>query len=148
MELVIRAVIIYVVLFVLLRVSGNRQFSELTAFDAVLLLIISEATQQALIGNQDFSITGAIVIVVSLISVDILFSLGKRYSKRIDLLLEGVPVLLMEDGQLIVRNMNRERVDEEDILAAAREKHGLESLQDVKHAILERNGTISIIPAH
>ena len=147
MDLVIRAVVINVVLFVLLRMSGNRQFSELTAFDAVLLLIISEATQQALLGDEDFSITAAIVIVVSLISVDILFSLGKRYSKRIDLLLEGVPVLLMENGQLIVRNMNRERVDEEDILAAAREKHGLESLEDVKHAILERNGTISIIPA-
>jgi uncharacterized membrane protein YcaP (DUF421 family) len=146
MDLVIRAAIIYLVLLVILRVSGNRQFSELTAFDAVLLIIISETTQQALVGD-DFSMTASIILITTLIGLDISISILKRTSKTADAILEGVPVLLVDDGQLLEKNMHAERVDEEDILTAARQLHGLERLDQVKYAILERGGMISIVPA-
>jgi uncharacterized membrane protein YcaP (DUF421 family) len=147
MELVIRGAIVYLFIFVIMRASGNRQFSELTAFDAVLLIIISEATQQALLGGQDFSLTAAFIVISTLVATDILLSYAKRFSKKADLLLEGVPVLLMEDGKLKDENLKAERVDEGDILAAARMLQGLEDLGQIKYAVLERNGTISIIPA-
>jgi uncharacterized membrane protein YcaP (DUF421 family) len=147
MELVIRGVVVYLFIFVIMRASGNRQFSELTAFDAVLLIIISEATQQALLGSQDFSLTAAFIVISTLIGTDILLSYAKRLSRKADLVLEGVPVLLMEDGELKEENLKAERVDEGDILAAARMLQGLENLGQIKYAVLERNGTISIIPA-
>lgn len=145
MEHVIRATIIYLFLFVILRASGNRQFGEITVFDAILLLIIAESTQQALIG-EDFSITAGLILISTLVGIDIFFSQLKRWSKKADLILEGVPVLLIDKGTLLKENMKRERVDEGDIMAAARELRGLESLDQVKYAVLERNGTISIIP--
>lgn len=147
MELVIRAATMYAVLFVLMRVSGNRQFSQLTAFDAVLIIIISEATQQAMMGGQDFSLMAAIIVISTIIGLDIAISLVKHRSQRADLVIEGVPVLLLDDGKLIDKTMDRERVDVEDILAAAREKHGIEGLDGIRYAILERNGNISIIPS-
>jgi uncharacterized membrane protein YcaP (DUF421 family) len=146
MDLVIRAALIYLVLYLLLRASGNRQFSQLTAFDAVLLLIVSEAVQQALIGDEDFSLTAAGIIVITFIALDIALSLVKQASKAADMVIEGVPVLLVDNGDLIKQNMRQERVDEDDILAAARLQMGLESLDQVKYAVLERDGSIGIIP--
>jgi uncharacterized membrane protein YcaP (DUF421 family) len=146
-DLVIRGLVIYGVLLLLMRASGNRQFSELTAFDAVLIIIISETTQQALIGGEDFSLTTAVVLISTLVGIDVLISLVKQKSKRADLVLEGVPVLLVEKGQLLRNNMKQERVDENDILEAARSSHGIERMNQIKYAILERNGNISVIPA-
>jgi uncharacterized membrane protein YcaP (DUF421 family) len=146
MDLVIRGAIIYLFLLVILRVSGNRQFSELTAFDAVLIIIISETTQQALVGD-DFSMTASIILVTTLVGLDVLISLLKRTSRTADSILEGVPVLLVDNGRLLEKNMHAERVDEEDILTAARLTHGLERMDQVKYAVLERGGSISIIPA-
>ena len=147
MDLVIRGAVMYAVLFVLMRLSGNRQFSQLTAFDAVLIIIISEATQQAMIGDQDFSITAAFILICTLIGLDIGISLVKRYWPAADLVMEGVPVLLLDDGKLLEEIMRRERVDVDDILTSAREIHGIEGLDGIRYAILERNGTISIIPS-
>jgi uncharacterized membrane protein YcaP (DUF421 family) len=146
MSLVIRAVIVYAFLMLLMRVSGKRQFARLTPFDLVLLLIIAEAVQQALLGSDDFSLTTALILVTTLVSVDIGLSLLKQYSGKADLVLEGAPVVLLDDGKLITEHMRKERVDEADILTAARENFGIEKLDDVRYAILERTGTISIIP--
>jgi uncharacterized membrane protein YcaP (DUF421 family) len=146
MGLVVRAIAIYVILMVLMRASGKRQFSKLTAFDIVLLLVISEAVQQALLGDDDFSLTAGAILVVTLVSLDILMSHVKQWWTKADLVLEGAPVLLLDDGELIDKAMARERVDESDILAAARETFGIESLDEIRYAILERTGAISIIP--
>lgn len=146
MDLVIRGAFMYFFLLVLLRVSGNRQFSELTSFDIVLLLMISEATQQAMIGGDDFSVTAGAVVIMTLVGIDIALSHIKQWSSRADLLLDGVPVLLVDNGNYLRSNMRRERVDEQDILAAARETQGLESIDQVKFAVLERAGHISIVP--
>jgi uncharacterized membrane protein YcaP (DUF421 family) len=78
MELIIRGAVMYAFLFAILRISGNRQFSGLTSFDVVLLLIISEATQQGLLGNDDFSLTAAFILVMTLVGIDIAMSLVKQ----------------------------------------------------------------------
>ena len=145
MDSVIRAAVVYLGLLVLFRLAGNRSIGQITAFDFVLLLIISEAIQQAII-TSDYSMTNAFLIVVTLVGLDIMMSLWKQRSARFEKILDGVPVLLIENGKLRSDVMKKERVDENDILCAAREMHGLERLDQIKHAIVESSGGISIIP--
>lgn len=145
MELVVRAAVIFVVLFVVMRIAGNRQFSEMTAFDVILVILIAEVTGNSLSG-QDYSLTASIVVIVTLVALDILVSWLKVRSKRFDKLAEGVPVLLVENGRPLRETMRKERVDEGDVLEAARELHGLERMDQIRYAILEKGGAISIIP--
>jgi len=145
METVLRGAAIYFFLLVVFRVAGKRSLESVTTFDFVLLLIIAEATQQGLLG-EDFSVTNALLLVVTLVLIDVLLSLWKQSSRRVEWLIEGVPVLLLKDGVPLQDRMQRERVDEQDILAEARRSQGLERLGQIKYAILERGGGISIIP--
>jgi uncharacterized membrane protein YcaP (DUF421 family) len=147
MELVVRGAVVYLILFIILRAAGNREFSGLTSFDAVLLIIIAETTTQALAGGEDFSLTAALILITTLVSLDIALSLIKKRSPRAALAMEGVPVLLVEHGKLLRENIEKERVDENDVLEAARSSQGLEEMKQIKYAILERNGSISVIPA-
>ena len=144
MDAVIRGVLIYAFLLVIFRISGQRSLGQVTTFDFVLLLIIAETTQQALLGD-DYSLTSAFLLIVVLLSIDIALSLLKRHSPRIDRLLEGLPLVIVEDGKPLRERMTRARVDDEDILSAARTLQGLERMEDIKYAVLERNGGISII---
>lgn len=144
MDAVLRAAAIYIVLMVLFRISGRRALGEMTSFDFVLLLIIGEATQQALLGD-DFSITNAVLVIATLLSIDIGFSLLKRRSKRIGKLIDGGPTVIVEDGVYLRHRMHEARVEEDDIMQAARLGQGLESVDQIKFAIIERNGKISII---
>jgi uncharacterized membrane protein YcaP (DUF421 family) len=145
MDSVIRAAIVYFMLLAVFRLAGNRSIGQITAFDFVLLLIISEAIQQAMI-TSDYSMTNAFLLVVTLVGLDIMMSLWKQRSKKVERLLDGVPVLLIENGKMNKHVMNKERVDEGDILAAARECQGLERIDQIKFAVVEANGTISIVP--
>jgi uncharacterized membrane protein YcaP (DUF421 family) len=145
MDLVIRGIAVYLFLLLIFRVSGKRSLRNATTFDFVLLLIVAETTQQALVGD-DASVTGAFVLIVVLVGTDILLSLVKRWSPRLDRLIEGQPLVILRNGVPLRRRMHVERVDEEDILTAARESHGLERLEQIKRAVLERNGGISIVP--
>lgn len=145
MELVIRAAVIFLALFIILRIAGNRQFSELTTFDAVLLIVVAEVTGNSLSG-EDYSLTASIIVIVTLVALDIGMSLLKQRFKRLDKVAEGVPILLVENGRPIRENIKSERVDEGDILAAARRQRGIERMDEVKYAVLERDGRISIVP--
>lgn len=145
MDSVLRAVIMYTILWLLFRVAGKRTLSDATTFDFVLLLIIGESTQQALLGN-DFSIANAAVVIVTLLSLDILLSVVKQRFPRLDRFIDGLPVLLVDNGQLLRDRMKRERVDEADLLEAARHLQGLERLDQIKYAVLEQSGGISIVP--
>lgn len=145
MDAVLRGAAIYLFLLVLLRFAGRRTLGQLTTFDFVLLLIISEATQQALLG-EDFSITNAFLVVMTMIGLDIGLSLLKQRFIRLEDWLEGMPVVLIENGRLLKDRMDKERVDEDDILQAARELQGIERIDQIKYAVLERTGGISIIP--
>jgi uncharacterized membrane protein YcaP (DUF421 family) len=145
MDAVLRAAVIYCFLLVIFRIAGERTLASLTTFDFVLLLIIAEATQQGLIGD-DFSVTKALLLITTLIGLDVGLSLLKERSRLLHKLIEGVPLVLVENGKVLGDRMRQARIDEEDVLQAARERQGLESMDQIKYAVLERTGEISIIP--
>ena len=145
MDSVLRAGAVYLFLLLLFRLAGKRTLAEVTTFDFVLLLIISEATQQAMV-DGDNSMTNAFLLIATLIGMNILMSELKQRFKPVDRLLDGLPLLIVEHGKPLHDRMAKERVDVDDVLDAARESHGLERLDQIKYAVLERNGRISIIP--
>ena len=146
MHAVIRPFVIYFALLLLFRITGKRALGDLTSFDFVVLLIVSECVSAALLAN-DFSLTGALLAVTTLLVLDLALSLLKQRFKLLARILEDEPVHLMRQGKLLTDRMAKERVDEEDILEAARTTHGLERMDQIDSAVLERHGTISIIPA-
>ena len=145
METVFRAMSIYVVLLLLFRIIGRRSASEMTQFDFVLVLILGESTQQALLGD-DFSIINCFIVAATLLSVDYAISVVKHRYDKAERLLDGAPILLVCDGEFQDEAMRRERIDKQEVLETAREAHGHENLGQVKHAILEKSGKISVVP--
>lgn len=145
MDAIVRAIVVYGLVWALFRVSGKRTLSEATTFDFVLLLIIAETTQQALLG-EDYSITNAFLLVTTLIGIDIALSLVKRRFPRFDKVMDGQPVIIVENGHPLEDRMRQARVDEADILEAARRLQGLERMEQIKYAVLEQSGGISIVP--
>lgn len=146
METVVRAAAIYLILFVAVRLSGRRTLSELTTFDLILVLIISEAVQQGMVGD-DYSITTAALVVVTLVLIDIVLSFVKGHSPFMQKVLEGVPTILVDNGKCLTERMKKARVSEDDIMESARQLRGLERLDQIKYAVLEVGGHITIIPA-
>ena len=145
MDMVFRALAIYLFLVVVFKVAGRRALLQMTSFDLILLLIISEATQQALLG-QDFSVTGAMITITTLVGVDIIFGLMKKYFSPVENILDGTPVILVENGVPLADKLKKVDVSCDDILVSARQNNGITGISDIKYAILERNGHISIIP--
>lgn len=145
MDSVLRAAAMYVALMILFKIAGRRSLAELTTFDFVLLMIIGEATQQALLGD-DFSLTNSIVVIVTLIAVDVGLSLLKRRSSIISRLIDGEPTILVEHGKILHERLRNARLIEADLMEAARSSQGIETVEQIKFAILERNGKISVIP--
>lgn len=142
---VVNALVIYFVLLVVFRLAGKRSLAELTTFDFVLVLVIAEATQQALI-SEDSSLTHAIILIVALVGIDIGLSLLKQRFPVLEQLIDSAPLIILENGKPLKERMQKLRVDEQDILSAARKAHGLERMDQIKYAVLEQSGGISIIP--
>jgi uncharacterized membrane protein YcaP (DUF421 family) len=145
MQPVFRAFAVYAVLLVIFRLAGKRTLSETSSFDLVLLLIISETTQEAMIGD-DYSMTNAVVLIVSLVGIDISLSFLKQRSPFIERWLDGRPLVILRRGKPLLDRMNKERVDLEDVLEAARKKRGLSRTEEIELAVLERHGDITIVP--
>jgi uncharacterized membrane protein YcaP (DUF421 family) len=145
MDSVLRAVAIYAVLMILFRIAGRRTLSEMTTFDFVLLLVIGEATQQALLG-EDFSVTNAVLVIATLIGLDVALSAVKLRSTTAAKLMDGVPMVIVAEGKPLGDRMRMARVDEAEVLEAARQSQGLERLDQIKYAVLEVSGGITIIP--
>ena len=145
MDAIVRGLVVYLFLMILFRIAGRRTLGSITNFDFVLLLIISEATQNAMIGN-DYSVTNGFLVILTLVGLDIALSYLKQRFPAMERYLDGLPLILVDQGRPLKDLMYRVRVDEQDILAAAREKHGLERMDQIKYAILETNGMISIVP--
>lgn len=146
MDTVLRAAAIYAILLIAVRLSGRRTLSELTTFDFILLLVISEAVQQGLVGDNN-SVTSAIITVVTLVLINVAFSFLKTRIPWVEKFLEGVPTVLVENGRPLTDRMKKARVSEDDIMVSARELQGLERMDQIKFAILEAGGRITIIPA-
>ncbi|MCF4996598.1 DUF421 domain-containing protein [Pseudomonas syringae] len=144
MDSVIRAAVMYAALMILFKIAGRRSLAELTTFDFVLLMIMGEATQQALLGD-DFSLTNAIIVIITLIAIDVGLSLLKRRSAAVSKLIDGGPTIIVEDGKILHERLRRSRLVEADLMEAARSSQGIETVDEIKFAILERNGKISII---
>jgi uncharacterized membrane protein YcaP (DUF421 family) len=145
MDSVLRGIAVYVFLLIIFRIAGKRTLSNTTTFDLVLLLIISETTQQAMV-DDDHSVTNGALLIITLVGMTILLSVLKQRFPKLDLALEGAPLILVDQGKLLHDRMNKCRVDESEILTAARMSQGLEAMDQIQYAILERNGDISIIP--
>lgn len=145
MDAVLRAAAMYFVLMILFRIAGRRSLNELTTFDFILLLIIGEATQQALLGD-DFSVTNSVLIIATLIAIDVGFSQVKQRSPRLAKIIDGGPTIVVENGQPLTQRMKEARITEADVMEAARSSQGLVEMHDIRYAIIERNGSISIIP--
>ncbi|WP_145339752.1 DUF421 domain-containing protein [Pantoea sp. PSNIH1] len=145
METVLRAAGIYLLLMIVFKIAGRRALLQMTSFDLILLLIISEATQQALLGD-DFSVTGASLTIITLIVIDILLGKLKTRFPFVEQLVEGGPVILVENGNELHKRMKMAGISREDILEAARSSQGLMRMEQIKYAVLEVNGHISIIP--
>jgi uncharacterized membrane protein YcaP (DUF421 family) len=145
LDAVVRAAVIYVMLMVLMRLSGRRTLTQMTPFDLVLLLIVSEATQQGLLGN-DFSITNALLVIMTFVGLDVLVTFLTHRSQRLDRGVNALPVVLIEDGEPIADRLKKSRVDLDDIMQQARATQGIERMEQIKYAVLERGGGISVIP--
>lgn len=145
MEAAIRAAAVYGFLLLIFRIFGKRSLAQITTFDFVLLLIVAETTQQALLGD-DFSVTNTFVLVATLFVLDFLLSRMKDRWPWFERLAESVPLIIVKDGQPLEERMRRSGIDVNDVLTAARERQGLERLDQIKYAVLEKNGGITIVP--
>lgn len=145
MESVIRGVAIYLFLWLIFRISGKRTLAETSPFELVLLLIISEVTNQAMV-DSDHSITNSFLLILTLVGMSVLMSAIKHFSPAASRWLEGLPLPLVKDGKLLRENMDKARVDEEEILMSARYTQGVERIEDIKEAAVENDGKISVVP--
>lgn len=145
MESVIRGAVIYVFCMIIFRIAGRRSLTEITTFDFVLLLIISETTQQAMLDN-DHSLTNTMLLIITLVGLDVGLSLLKGKSRLLQRITDSVPLIILENGQPLLERMNKARVDINDIMSAARASHGLCRLNQIQYAVLERSGGITVIP--
>lgn len=143
-ELIARALIIYVFLLVLLRLTGKRQVGQLAPFDLVLLLVLSNAVQNAMNGG-DNSVTAGLLLALTLIVLNVLLANLTWRSRRIESLLEGQPRVLVHNGKLQVRRLARERITRHELMAALRDA-GVPKIEDVGTAVLETSGHISVQP--
>jgi uncharacterized membrane protein YcaP (DUF421 family) len=145
MNPVIRGVAVYLFVLIVFRILGKRSLKDVTTFDFVLLLIVSETTTDALIG-EDYSLTACFIMVCTLVGTDYIFSKLRDRFKWFELASEGAPLVIVEKGKPLKGRMEKTRVDEQDVLEAARLMHGLERMDQIKYAVLEKDGSISIIP--
>lgn len=144
MDIVLHTVGMYLILLLLLALFGKRSLADVTIFDFVILLIVSEVAGEVLLGEQ--SVTAATLSVMTLLALSWGLDTLAFRSKRLDVLLNDSPTLLVEHGRLIQDRARDFQIDEADILQMARSSQGLERLDQVKYAVLERDGQISIIP--
>ena len=143
MDLVLRAVFIFAFVVVLMRVIGRRELSSLTPVDLILLIILGDALQQGLT-QDDYSLTGSVLVVGTFAVLQVLLSwLGYRFP-HVRSVVDGEPLIVVQDGRPIESNLRRERLSLEEVAESAR-LHEIESLEDVKWAVVETNGELSFI---
>lgn len=144
MEAVLRVVVMYLVIVIGLRLLGKREFGQLSPLELVTLLLIPEIVSNAIQGNH-YSITHAVVGVSTLFVLVFLTSLLGSRSEKFQRVLDGEPRVLVHDGKLIPRNLMAERVTPDEVMSEMR-KAGFDQLEQIRWAILETDGKISIVP--
>ena len=140
----IRTVVVYLFLIIALRLAGKREMGQLSVFELVLILVIANSVQNAMVG-QNVSIWGGLVAVVALIVTDRALLFWRKRSRLAESFFEGEPTLLVRDGRMLGEAMEREGIDRRELHQALR-KHGYASMDQIRLAVLETDGTISVIP--
>jgi uncharacterized membrane protein YcaP (DUF421 family) len=133
----------YAIVFLLTRVMGRRELSSFQPFDLILLVVIGDMVQQGVTQN-DMSVTGMLIVLLTIALIQVALSYLSFRVNRLRPLLDGEPIVLVQDGEPIERNMRRERISLDDLAEAARQSQ-VESLDSVKWAVLENSGNISFI---
>jgi uncharacterized membrane protein YcaP (DUF421 family) len=144
MDIALRALFLYAFVVFLMRVIGRRELSSLSAVDLVLLIVLGDAIQQGLT-QDDYSITGAVIAVSTIAAVQVASSYLSFRSRRARRIIEGEPVVIVQAGKLIERNMKRERLTEDEVAEEMRAQQ-IASVEDLEWGILESDGTMSFIP--
>lgn len=143
-DILLRTAAVYLVILIGLRLAGKREMGQMTVFDLVVLLLISNAVQNAMVG-PDTSLVGGILAAVVLLVINALVARLRLKWPRLRHWIEGTPTLLALHGESIPEHLRREGVDEETLLAALRE-HGVADLKSVEMVVLETDGSISVVP--
>src|SRR5881628_709241 len=144
LQIVGRSLLVYVALLVGLRLMGKRELGQMTVFDLVVILLLANAVQNAMVG-PDVSVVGGVLAAFVLLAVNRGMSTLRLRGEFWGRLLEGTPTVLIEDGEFVVPHLRKEGVERSELEMAMRE-HGVESVKDVKLAVLETDGSISIVP--
>jgi uncharacterized membrane protein YcaP (DUF421 family) len=143
MDLVLRTLVIFVVIFVMTRAVGRRELSSMEPFDLILLVVIGDLVQQG-VTQSDYSLTGAVTVIVTIALLVVATAWLSFRFRRLRPLLEGDPILLISDGEILTRSLHRQRLTVEELEAEARQNQ-IASLDKVRYAVLESNGQISFL---
>jgi uncharacterized membrane protein YcaP (DUF421 family) len=144
MDLVIRAAVIFCFIFLITRIAGRRQLGELEPFDVILLVVLGDLVQQG-ITQSDESVTGTFIVISTITMLSVAVGWLSFRFKPVRQVTEGDPIILIHDGELVQNNLRRERLTRHDLEEEAR-KQQFSSLEQIRWAILEDDGAISIIP--
>jgi uncharacterized membrane protein YcaP (DUF421 family) len=145
-EFVLRGAVVYIFLLVLLRVTGKRQIGQLATFDLVLLLVLSNAVQNSMNGG-DSSLVGGLVSALTLVGLNYVVGLATSRNKRVEAFIEGRPQVLVHNGKLYPDVLIHTQLTRHELDTAIRSS-GCDSINDVHVAILENNGSITVLPTH
>ncbi|HXF51868.1 MAG TPA: DUF421 domain-containing protein [Dehalococcoidia bacterium] len=143
-NITVRTAIVYLGLLVGLRLAGKRELGQMTPFDLVVILLIANAVQNAMVG-PDTSVTGGLIAAGVLLVLNRGVAFGRERLPWLRRAVEGTPTLLVNDGRLIIEHLRREGLDEDEVRMALRE-HGFADLSAIRMAVLETDGSISIVP--
>ena len=143
-EIAARTLIVYLALLLALRLAGKREIGQITTFDLVVILLVANAVQNAMVG-PDTSLTGGLISAAVLIASNQTIALVRERVPWLRRAVEGSPSLLIDNGEFVMAHLRREGLDPDEVMMAIRE-HGIDSLADVKMAVLEVDGSISIVP--
>jgi uncharacterized membrane protein YcaP (DUF421 family) len=143
MDIALRAIVLYAFIVLVTRIIGRRELSSLSPFDLILLIVLGDAVQQGLT-QDDYSLTGAIIAVSTIAAMQVLTSYVSFRSEPARIVLEGQPLVIMQDGKLIAENLKRERMTSDEVAEEMRQ-HEIGSFDEVAWAILETNGSISFV---
>ena len=144
-QVVVRTALVYLAVYIGLRLTGKRELGQMTVFDLVVILLIANAVQNAMVG-PDTSVTGGIIAAFVLLAINAVVSRLRLRGRAWGRLLEGTPTVLIHNGDFVSPNLEKEGIERDQLEMAMRE-HGVDSVRDVKLAVLEVDGSISIVPA-
>ncbi len=143
-ELIVRGLLVYIFLILILRATGKRQIGQMSPFDLVLLMVLSNAVQNSMSGG-DNSVTAGLILAVTLVAANWIVGKITTYSKTMESLIDGNPQILFHNGKVYDSTLSSAQITRQELMAAIH-KAGYAEMDQIRAAILENDGTISVIP--